>query len=704
MKRFRKKILTHFLALLTLFTALPAGGVSASEENLVSGLPYTVKTGVGIEYSYKLYGSESDPADGKLTDGIRASSTGFSDPAWHKFYRGLSRTVEFELSTEKAVTGFSVSMVHSTDAGLPMPPSFDLYVSENGTDWMLAGAFDAADLQSAGGTAHRELKTSFDKRYKAKYVRVSFRISVSTYLDEIEIYGGDLNGTEEAFVKCEEPSYPNAFDEGVEGVREMVLLYCGYQGDYDISYVQNTEEEMLYYFGYVDKEGKVTDTFFDSFLFSPLRGAAPSGGSLNESGKKQTTKEDWEYYLNSIFDLTYNCGAIEKTMETVKSAAGQSDATVSLVISIPFPTIGDKPFGDLDGDGESEYCRNTEEQLAIYSWFFDTALAMFEERNYQNIRFGGFYWEQEGLSMEESYLELVKSVSDRIHERGTKFFWIPFLYGNGFDMVEEMGFDSAMMQPNYSFLDYVEEPFLTELTAELKKYGLGIEIEIHWDVLNRNNNLADQYLSRYYSYLNGGYELGYMNGVAHAYYQNSSPGTYYHLAKSSVSKLRNVYDDTYAFVKGTYTPRVIELTTRENTVEADETARGYIRLSTGSVAVSLGQAEWLVTAQPANGTVSIDSDGIYTYVPNEGFTGTDSFTVCLAATYASSEELTVQIGVGTDTEAEERSSEDSVSVPDVQNQTLAQTKKPSVLPWMIGGLAALVAVAAGVVITRKRRK
>lgn len=702
----KKKVFAGLLAVLTAMTALPVGNVvSAQDVNLVSGLPYTVKTGVGIEYSYKLYGAESDPADGKLTDGKRASGTSFSDPAWHKFYRGLSRTVEFALPSEKAVTGFCVSLVHSNGAGLPLPPSFDLYVSEDGTHWMLAGSYDATSLQAQEGTSYRRLRADFDKRYKAKFLRLTFRMSVSLYMDELEVYGGDVNGTEEVFAETPEPVYKNEYNMGLEGCKDTVLLYCGYPGSYDVSYVQNTEEEMLYYFGYVAKDGTVQDTFFDSFQFAPLRGATPSGGILNESGKTQTIKSDWEYYLDSVFDETYNCGAIEKAMETVKTATGKTDAKVSMILTIPFPTVGNKPFGDIDGDGKDEYCRNRDEQMAIYRWFFDQVEHRLADRSYQNIRLGGFYWEQEGLTMTEDYYSLVRSVAEEIHRRDSYFFWIPFLYGNGFDMVEEIGFDSAVMQPNYAFLDYIQEPFLGELDVELRKYGLGIEVEIHWDVATN-----DDYYARYYGYLNGGYALGYMHG-ANAYYQNSNPGTYYHMAKSSTAKLRNIYDDTYAYVKGTYVPRQVDLYCRKAdvTIQSGKSARGSVQLALGCIGASLGRGEWTVTQLPENGTVELSKDGVYRYTPQEGFVGTDSFSVQLVATYASSSPITITVTVEEPTLEPEESIPEETTAPATSTASVPSqpqpSHKPSALPWIL--LAGGVLLAAGAVtawiIRRKKR-
>jgi len=689
-----KKRLSALLAMLILATVLPCGNVMAKETNLVAGLPYTVTTGVGIEYSYKLQGTESDPSAGLLTDGKKASDNSYSDPAWHKFYRGLSRTVEFQLPKTQAITGLYISTIQCNEAGVMLAPFYELFVSENGKDWMKAGAYDAREMQTDKGFFRRNLRVDFDERYKAKYVRLTFCVSVNAFLDEIEVYGTDVDGSEAPFVKTEEPTYADGYNMGLDGCKDIVLLYCGYQGDLALSQVQNTTEEMLYYFGYVDKDGNIKDTFFDSFQFSPLRGAAPSGGNLNQSGNKQTVKSDWEYYLDSVFDEQYNCGAIEQAMEQVKTATGKTDATVSMVLTIPFPTIGNKPFGDIDGDGTDEYCRNTEDQLAIYEWFFDQVETRLAERNYQNIRFAGYYWEQEGLEMNEDEYSLVRSVADRVHARDAKFFWIPFLYGNGFDMLDELGFDSAVMQPNYAFLDYAQENCLTEIDAELQKYGLGMEIEIHWNAPTDNDLLA-----RYYGYLNGGSALGYMH-AANAYYQNADPGTYYHMAKSPNVKLRNIYDDTYAYVKGTYKVRTVTLNAKKQMGLVGETVRGTVRVASGCIAETLGRAEWVITTPPKNGKAEIGEDGRYSYVPNDSFEGMDSFTVQLVAPYASSEPVEVSVQIG-ELSGDISAPNESVSEP---TEPPVTTQKKPILPWILGGACVLAAIAATAAILVKRKK
>ncbi len=695
--------------------AIPAVSVSADTQsekdvNLVKGLPYKITSLSDITHSYGMYGaahgSETDPALGKLTDGLRAYNTSFDNERWHKFYRGTSRIVEFELPETKAVTGFSVSALQDNNAGLALSPWFDMYVSENGTDYMLAGRFETGERTAKTGTNYHKIDSKNMGRFKAKYVRIAFKSAVNVFIDEIEVYGGDLDGTEAEFVKAPDPVYKNSFDPGIEGCRDIVLFYCGYPKDRDPADVQNTEEEMLYYFGYIDKDGEIKDTFFDSFMFSALKGAAPSGGNFNQSEKSFTNKSDWLYYLDSIFDEEYNCGAIERTVEKVKQATGKDDFKVSLIINLPYATQHKtKPFGDINGDGIDEYCRNEDEQVEIYKWYFDRIEEYLAKRDYKNIRFGGYYWEQESMPLDGVDIPMMRRVIDEAHARDINFFWIPLLYAEGYDEAFDNGFDCVMMQPNYNFLpDAVEECF-SEIVPEIYRHGLGIEIEIHWDA-DKN----DEYLGRYYSYLNAGYELGYMKGVAHSYYQNACPGTYYEFAKSTVSKLRQAYDDTYAFVKGTYMPREPEIKSADATVKSGKKVRRSVTIADGVSSAVLGTPQLCVLEQPSHGRVEVEGrTTTYVYYADEGYVGDDSFTVAIKGAYASSKPLTINVTVtggdasddesGFESKAEE-SFEVSVETSEPEQKSSSTGKTIAI----VGGVAAVIAALGGVALKLIKRK
>ena len=688
------------LSLLTASFIVPLGATAdsaAKDENIVKGLTYTVETGIDISASFALFGNETDPALGRLTDGKRSFSSDLNNPIWHVFYRGLYRTVTFELPEVKAVTGFRFHGLKHNTSGLIPSDYYDLFVSENGTDWMLACSYDNSD--NVGGTDRGQFTIAAENvgRFRAKYVRLKFRVDGYTYCDEIEILGTDINGTEEKFVKYIDPyNYKNAYHPGIERCKDLILLYCGYKGELDRSYVENTEEEMLYYCGYISPKGEIIDTMFDSFMFSALRNTLPSGRNCGKGGDPPLMS-DWQYYIDSIFDEEFNCGAIERALDKVKAATGKTDHTMQLVINMPYPNIGQKAiFGDIDGDGKDEYCTNREEQLKIYAWFMDAVIQKMNERNYKNIRLAGFYWEPESIKPiwgKEEY-ELIKSVSELVHERDLNFFWIPLLYASGMDRVEEMGFDVAMMQPDIPWTGYerMKLEMFYGFTEAIKKYGLGVEIEMSWGVYNITSDDADLRLRQFYAYLDAGYALGFMKEAVHGYYQDANPGIIYYLAKSQNSRQRQTYDDIYAFIKGTYKPH-INITAKEFSGLSGEKIYGYVGIRKGEYAdIRHGDIYLEVVTPPSHGKIELSpKSGDFTYISENNFEGTDTFTVVARSEFVLTEPLEVKVNV---TKKSENSIPREEESPD--EECLPENSPDESKPDKKGGFGTALAIGTGV--------
>ncbi len=711
--------------MLTASFIIPIGAMADSppaEENIVKNLPYTVETGVDLSYNYGLYPNPDKPGElqetkpelGKLTDGKTASNVAFSNDGWHKFLRGLSRTIIFELPEEKAVTGFKVYTVKNNHAGLQLSNYYDLYVSENGADWMLAYSYD--NSHQTAGNDDKTVRTIISAlnvgRFKAKYVKIKFRVEVNTFIDEIEVFGTDIDGTEAPFVKYVDPfNYKNAYNPGIEGMRDLVLLYCGYKGDYDKSYVENTEEEMLYYCGYVSPNGAILDTMFDSFMFSALSNKLPSGRYCGQGGDPPLMS-DWQFFIDSIFDEEFNCGAIERALDKVKQATSKSDYTMQLVINMPYPNISpNKPFGDIDGDGKEEYCRNKEEQLKIYAWFMDAVISKMEQRNYKNIRLGGFYWEPESIktSLGEEEYAFIGKVADLIHERNVNFFWIPILYANGMDKLEEMGFDVAMMQPDLPWnSQYMKYEMFYGMSEALKKYGFGIEMEIHWNVNNPSHENFNSRVREFYAYLDACYALGMMEGASHSYYQSANPGSFYYLGKAVAGLQRELYDDTYAFIKHMYKPR-ITISAKEQNAVAGEKFYGYasVKMNYNS-RIAHGDVYLELVDPPKHGTFEFAKSGDFAYTAEAGFEGVDSFTVVARNEFVLTQPYEVEINVtkgeGNESSQEETTGENNES----QSQSTEKDKNIAnngfVIPAIIGGAVIAGGGIATAVAGRKKKK
>ena len=108
--------------------------------------------------------------------------------------------------------------------------------------------------------------------FQARYVRVDIELKDSQMVDEIEVYG--VKGiTEESrpltnLTKLENSrNYMIASDETTNGVHDMVLCYngwYGYEAESDSFKGDWTPEEYRPYLTYVDEEGYVKDTMFDT--------------------------------------------------------------------------------------------------------------------------------------------------------------------------------------------------------------------------------------------------------------------------------------------------------------------------------------------------------------------------------------------------------------------------------------------------------
>lgn len=699
-----KKLLVLSLALLMIFQTL--GGVAmAKDNNLILGKTAIIKTGEPVKYSYGLSGNDSEEPT-LLTDGKYSPNTQFSNGSFHKFYRGATREIIFELDEMSAITGFSASFLVNNDAGIYLPRFCDLYVSENGEDYMLA--YSLNDPTKISNVALRMDKYEMidGARYKAKYVKFVFDVLVNVFCDELEVYGEEPNGTELPFSKDIEQSSKAEYDKGFEGLRDLVLIHCGYDYDkannikYESAYVNATEDMLLPYVAYLDKTQKITDTMFDSVLFISLQGLCPSGGKLYYQRGSYNTMEDWITFSESIFSETYNMGALDKVVAKVKKELDLPNYKFKVVVSLPYAYVNNtKAFGDINGDGVTEYIKNLDDKKAVYEWYTSYILETFNKKGYENLEFGGFYWLHESISYFENGgdVEIVKEVSKICKAKSTKLLWIPFYLAAGYEEWKELGFDTAYMQPNYITLDYAKEEMLGEFAETVRKHNLAVEMEIRWDAGNPSAPNFNRDVEKYRAYLKYGAMTGYMTESAHAYYQNAGPGTFYTASRSTNQTLRSLYDDTYKFIKGTYGIESPVIRSEDGSTEKGVRYYGDIKiLDKGNANTNL---KFVFDKEAENGVVKISSrSGSFSYTPNDDFVGVDSFTVRAFDGVKYSEPVTINITV---TSKDERPQEsDATSENDI-----IEKKPMDKLTLAISlGIAAAGAVATAILAVKKNRK
>ena len=534
----------------TVYAASSAPAPPTGMVNLIKGMPYTITPLVSTEFSFaKAEAKYYTP--GALTDGIIGSSTSFGDGVWQGFYRGGNRSVVIDMGRVNTVHQMQERFIQDPAAGVYFPREVKYALSLNDTDWSVVGTV-CSQIPLTTPTVETQTYFLSGLNYQARYVKMTFTVDVWVFADEFQVFG-DAGIVSGATVPPVTPpvSYPDTYlppgSPKVGGIRNMVLMYNGYYPS-NPAVGQNSVAELTPYVGYESTSGSINDFMFDSFLFLPFVAAgAPSGGMYYCSTAHPTVLSDWEYYLDNTFQSAYNLGALNTATGNVKKILDRPSYKVKVEIAIPYPTPTAANFGMVNGMPENLSILSDREQ--VIKWYIDTAIARWDSAGYSNLDLVGFYWYEEGadFDVDDSEAAMLQFTGDYVRSLGKVFTWIPSYQSSGFEEWDSLGFDGAIMQPNYVFDNFPEQE-LGEAADACRKLGMGVEIEIHWDATTDST-----YRNKYYDYLNYGVTKGYMTGAVHAYYQNGGPGTFYDCCTSTDPQLRAIYDQTYKFIKGTYT-------------------------------------------------------------------------------------------------------------------------------------------------------
>ena len=294
-------------------------------------------------------------------------------------------------------------------------------------------------------------------------------------------------------------------------------------------------DEALAYVGYYNKEGKLTDTFFDSVLFLPY--------SAFTYSKHYKSADGWKYYIDNVFENGKNVDAFNTACDIVgKELNKECKMQIFLSVFHTVPTYGDFPekFGDLDGDGVDEDLSDLETKKKVTKWMIDQQIERFNNGGYNNLSLCGFYWFEEQIDYDNPHeFEVLGFARDYLHSLGYKLIWITYYQASGFGDWKELGFDMACMQPNYAFNPAIPRQRLYDNATLTKRFGLCYELEIN-DVYSHVDS------DLYKEYLEVGVETGFMNTVK-MYYQGAR--AFYDAFNSKDDFVRSVYDDTYLFAK-----------------------------------------------------------------------------------------------------------------------------------------------------------
>lgn len=589
--------------------------------NLIQDKSYQISSSVILDKDAEK--QHNDPITNmKLTDGIESSDANYTNGKWFRTHVGVSRNIYFDLEHNSTISGFSVNFLNSAQEGIGIPKIVSLYLSDDGVNWYNV---KTAQVPTVGKKEISKVKVTLNKAVQARFARLTYNLGCHCYLDEIKLFG----------TKYVASSTPTPADLGIKddakgnmlapnekvlgGVKDVMLAYHT-SADAPLS-----KDVFLSYTAYLDNDRKISDTMFDGYLFLPTVQALPSGGMPY----KNTVKTDWDYVLDNVFTEDINIDALNKAVAETKTALNMPDYKVKVYYTLLYPSEAITDFGDVDGDGVSEDFSKLNDRLKAIKWYMDQFLSRFNDGNYENLEFCGFYWFHETISSDEHDNETIPAVRDLVHKLDTQFFWIPYFGANGIYNLESYGFDAVCMQPNYVFNKDATKSRIKDTVDLIKLFNMCIELEF-----NNAGLKDDHYYKRYMDYLKGGITYGYMTDSIHMYYQGVQD--FYIASLSKDTKIRNIYDYTYQFIKGTLNIYPDKLDDLSVTAQADTIYEGKLFEADNTIDV-------ITSISAKNGTVTVNDDGTFRYYPNKGFKGTDSFTFKISKGLDWSEDTVVTI-------------------------------------------------------------
>ena len=520
-------------------------------KNLALGKDVMISSFASMENSYA--GIEKGRRD-ILTNGIVGDPSSCYGGDWVHFYRGVGRTLTVDLGRICSVTGFDIGFIHDTRMGIYSPEKVNFLLSEDGIDYYYVVTVDSP-YPASFGMQVRASYAATTKAHRARFAKLEFTVEVNSFCDELRVYGGELDGYEYELsgeIKKDEAKNAFASREALNGIYDLPLLYFGYYPE-DERIARLRKEDFLPYVAYIDKNGEPIDLMFDAVLMLMVQGRCPSGGSLGYHGAPSKLS-DWEYIIEELFADGYNLKALDEAVGDLKRLGLPKQYKHSVYLTAPVPKISLEPFGDLNGDGIEEKLLSTEDCVNAYAAYVDIVSRRFDAQCFENIRLDGWFWNNESISRanRDDEEDFARSCVSELHKRGFKCVFIPYFQAGGCEKAESVGFDCTTMQPGLSFQEVLSQnpsAMMEDFTSICKKYGFGVELEIHHGV--KNQEQKDKYAYLFDEYLIACMKNGMMKDTVHTYYQAAGPGVFHFCAYSKDETQRAVYDKLYKFIKGT---------------------------------------------------------------------------------------------------------------------------------------------------------
>lgn len=294
----------------------------------------------------------------------------------------------------------------------------------------------------------------------------------------------------------------------INQIRDLALIYQG--GGQRIPW---TEEQITPYVVHKFANGK-KDWLFDGFLFLEFADMPECNLAPGYRGKRDARKEDWQRYLDRMFEKGKALDALNSAIETQKAEIGDPGFKHKVVITQPTPLPHQKDWGEIDGR-QLDFDKVEDAKLAC-QWYLDQLTERFANAGFNNLELTGIYWVDEDMWHLDGF---TKHISPYIHSKGLQFVWIPYFKAKGFEKWRELGFDIVYHQPNHFFDKRIPDSQLDEACSLARHHGMGVEFECDENALSQKGENCTR--ERMNAYMDAFWRHNVFTDAAIAYYTGS---------------------------------------------------------------------------------------------------------------------------------------------------------------------------------------
>lgn len=307
---------------------------------------------------------------------------------------------------------------------------------------------------------------------------------------------------------------------------------------------------------YTDEAGK-THWLFDAFLAIEFVDTKSNKAYMLGNGRPSADKASWTDLLDYWFDKENGFAALDRSVGKAIEKLGVPPTKRKVIITLPDPIIYQN-FKDVTSsttywgfiDGKQMDFKKAAERRAAMKWYIDEARKRWNNSNYQNLEFMGFYIISEDLAVPgygwnpelKHWEDIYPEMSNYIHACNETLTWIPYNSSGGHQLWKNFGIDYAMMQPNYF---WHAEYDMNAYMAMVLSNGLSMEFELDSAILEKNND-SFGYRSRFYEYMSMCKKMNLYGKRELSYYFGTND--FYDLSLSTYPKDNKLYNDLCKFI------------------------------------------------------------------------------------------------------------------------------------------------------------